>query len=63
MRQIDPMQRLARLERESGTRRALALRLGLSPSTLSQIMNGRRDINDALLAKLGLRRVVVEVRP
>jgi len=34
--------------------------LEISPAYLSDLVNGRRDITDGILAKLGLKRVVVK---
>lgn len=37
-----------------------AAALQITPAYLSDLINGRRDITDPLLAKLGLRRIVVK---
>jgi transcriptional regulator with XRE-family HTH domain len=57
---VDPIAVLLQMQAKVGTRRALAAQLGLSGAYLSDIMNGRRDVNARLLDKLGLMRVVVQ---
>ena len=62
MKPVDPLVRLAELAKEAGTKKALARRLGIRAPALSNIMRGRRDVPDSLLARIGLRRVTIEVR-
>lgn len=44
-----------------GSQKAAAKGLGISPQYLSDIMNERRDITDAVAAKFGLRKICVFV--
>jgi len=62
MKLINPIARLETMEAEVGTRQALAAKLGLSASYLSDVMNGRRDVNQKLLKRIGLKSVVIEGR-
>lgn len=49
---------LAKLREEAGGTRALATSLGLSPSYVSDVLNGRRGPGPDFLKALGMRRVV-----
>ena len=60
MKRVNPVERLIALERGLGTRKALAAKLGIGPSYLSDIIHGRRDVSDRLLLKLGLQRIVID---
>ena len=62
MKQVDPLVRLTEMAKTAGTKKALAAKLGMRAPYLSDIMNGRRDVPDSLLARIGLRRVTVETR-
>ena len=62
MKQVDPLERLTEMAKNAGTKKALATKLGMRAPYLSDIMNARRDVPDSLLARIGLRRVIVEVR-
>ncbi len=42
-----------------GLQRNAAKALGVSPGYVSDLLSGRRDFSEAMLAKLGLRRIVV----
>lgn len=44
------------------TRAEFSAELGISPSVFSDVMNGRRDPSQSILAKLGLERQFVYVR-
>lgn len=44
--------------RKAGSMRALAKQWGLTPSYLSDMLNHRRQLSDAVLARMGLERVV-----
>jgi plasmid maintenance system antidote protein VapI len=59
MKEIDPRVALAAFIKRHKTQAAAAEALGVSRPYLSDIVNGRRDFSDAVLEKLGLRRVVV----
>jgi DNA-binding transcriptional regulator YdaS (Cro superfamily) len=56
---IDPKAWLRALVGRHGTQKAAAKALGVSPAYLSDMLMGRRDISERILAKLGLRRAVV----
>lgn len=59
MKEIDPLVALKRFVGEYETQGAAADALGVSRPYLSDILNGRREFSDAILQKLGLRRIVV----
>jgi len=59
MKEIDPLERLKAFVEKHKTQAAAAEALGVSRPYLSDIINGRRDFSDAVLERLGLRRVVV----
>lgn len=58
---VDARLRLYHLIRKLGTQKAVAEQLGCSSVYVSDLVNGRRDFSDQMLAKLGLRRTVVAV--
>lgn len=58
MPEQDPRTWLRQRVRALGTQRAVARELGVSDVYISDILHGRRGVSDALLAKMGLRRVV-----
>lgn len=60
---VDAIARLRALITEVGTQREAAKRLGCSQVHVSDLLNGRRPFSDGMLAKLGLRRTVIEARP
>ena len=62
MKEIHPHDALAKLVIRCGSQRAAAETMGISEPYLSDLMRGHRTLNDRLLAKLGLRRIVVEDR-
>lgn len=47
------------LIQDGGQQKDLAKALGVSPSYLSDVMNGRREPGPMILSRLGLRRQVV----
>lgn len=50
--------------RSAGTpQNELATKLGVSPTYLSDVLNGRRDISDGLAKRMGFERVVLFRRP
>lgn len=59
MKERDPREALMALVKQMGTQTAVARSLGIGDSYLSDLLHGRRDFSDEMLAKLGLRRVVV----
>lgn len=60
--QINPAERLQAFVAKYPTQRAAAEALEISGPYLSDLLSGRREISDAILARLGLGRIVVEVR-
>lgn len=62
---IDPLERLQRFVEEHGTQTHAAPFLGITQPYLSDLINRRRDINNALgvLDALGLQRVILEKKP
>lgn len=58
----DPLAVLREMARKAGTQQKLADKLGYTPAYLSDVMNGRRNVTDDMLAKIGLRRVVVKAK-
>jgi len=58
----DPLAVLRELAKQAGSQQKLAKRLGYRPAYLSDVLNRRRDVTDKMLAKIGLRRIVVRVR-
>ena len=56
---VDPLVVLHSMAKELGGQKQLADKLGYKPPYISDILNGRRDVTDKMLAKIGLRRVVV----
>ena len=59
MKEVDPIKALNAFVSKHKTQAAAADALGVSRPYLSDIINGRRDFSDAILERLGLRRVVV----
>ena len=59
MKERNPRELLAGLVKQMGTQSAVAKSLGIGESYMSDLLNGRREFSDEMLAKLGLRRVVV----
>lgn len=59
MRDMNPREWLRQRVRALGTQRAVARELGVSDVHVSDMLRGRRPVSDAMLAKMGLRRVVV----
>lgn len=46
----------------AGSQAAAAHELGISPSQLSDVLNGRREISDGMLKKMGFDKVVIHVK-
>ena len=57
MPQIDPVDRLRRIVEAHGTQGRAAKALGVSVSYLNDMLQGRRNISDAMLSRLSLRRI------
>ena len=62
IKELNPVERLQAFVARFPTQKAAAEALGISNVYVSDLLNGRRDINDKMLAKLGLRRTVIEAR-
>lgn len=56
---IDARAKLVAAIKKAGGQKKLADQFGVSPQYLCDIVNGRRDLSDAMLEKLGLRRTIV----
>lgn len=59
MRETNPADALKAYCDRWQTQREAAARLGISPAYLSDLLNNRRDLTDGILAKIGLKRIVV----
>ena len=59
MKIINPQARLQQVVKRHKTQRATAVALALGESYVSDLLSGRRAPSDAVLAKLNLRRVIV----
>lgn len=53
-----PHNALRRLIRELGSQKAAAKRLGFTPQFINDVLQGRREMTEALASKLGYKRVV-----
>lgn len=53
---------LNKLIEKEGSKTAAARWLGVSPSLITEITKGRRNIPESVLKQLGFRRVVLHVR-
>jgi plasmid maintenance system antidote protein VapI len=53
-----PLNALKRLVGELGSQKAVAEKLGFTPSFINDVLQGRREMTEALAAKLGFKRVV-----
>lgn len=58
--ETSPVEMLRRAIKEAGTQARLAEQWGVSQAYISDMLNKRRGFSDAVLARLGLRRVVVK---
>ena len=58
--EIEPREALRKFVALHATQREAALALGIGESYLSDLLLNRRDFSDAMLEKLGLRRIVVQ---
>ncbi len=59
---VDALPRLQALVKAAGTNRAAAKQLEISEQHVGDLLHGRRGFSEAVLAKLGLRRTVVEMK-
>ncbi len=59
MKSINPRRHLAAFVSLHKTQTAAAVALGVSPSYLSDLLSGRRAVTLALMARLGLKQIVV----
>lgn len=57
---VDALTRLQALVREAGSQKAAAAALGCSAVHVGDLLAGRRTFSDRMLAKLRLRRIVVD---
>ena len=60
MGEIDALKRLHAFVAKFPTQKAAAVALGITPAYLSDLVNMRRDLSEPMLAKLGLKRAVVQ---
>lgn len=56
-----PYEALRTLVRELGSQKAAAKKLGFTPSFINDVLQGRREMTEALAVKLGFKRVVTFV--
>ncbi len=59
---VDAVAKLWEVVKREGTQQNAAARLEIAPSHLGDLLHGRRTFSDAMLAKLGLRRTVIEAK-
>ena len=60
MQAIDPLRVLRAFVAHHPNQRTAATALGISQAYLSDLLNARRHLSEKLLAKLGLRQIVVK---
>jgi DNA-binding transcriptional regulator YdaS (Cro superfamily) len=60
LKEIDPRTRLQAVVGRYPTQQDAAAELGISPSYLSDMLAGKRNISDRILAWIGLRATVVQ---
>lgn len=58
----DPLEALHQAASKFPTQRKAAAYFGISQAYLSDMLNGRRNITDTMLTKLGLCRVVMPMQ-
>jgi len=61
LKEVDPRERLREIAAAYPTQQALAEEWGITPSYLSELLSGKRDVSDRILALIGLRATVVEI--
>ena len=57
---VDAVARLRAIVKAEGSQKAAANRLGCGAVYVGDLLRGRRAFSDQMLAKLGLRRTVIE---
>lgn len=62
MAEINALDRLHQFVKKYPTQKEAAVALKITPSYLSDLVHARRDLTDGILAKLGLKRTVVQDR-
>jgi plasmid maintenance system antidote protein VapI len=60
--EIDALERLQKFVKRHPTQKDAAAALGITPAYLSDLVNMRRELSNTILAKLGLKRTVVQSR-
>jgi transcriptional regulator with XRE-family HTH domain len=60
LKEVDPRQRLRKVVARYPTQQDAAAALGIAPSYLSDMLAGKRNVSDRILAWIGLRPTVVE---
>ena len=60
MKAVDPLATLRAFVARHANQRDAAAALGISPAYLSDLLNERRDLSQKLLAKLGLKQIVIK---
>lgn len=60
MKPVDPIAVLRQFVSTHPSQLAAAAALGISPTYLSDMLNKRRDVSARVLAKLGLKTVVIQ---
>jgi plasmid maintenance system antidote protein VapI len=60
--EVSGLQKLQAFVAKFPTQKAAAEALGIKPAYLSDLVNMRRDLSDNILAKLRLKRVIVQDR-
>lgn len=60
MKQTDPRDALQRVVAKAGTQGAAAALLGFKQAYINDLLHGRRQFSEKMLAALGLQRVVVK---
>jgi DNA-binding transcriptional regulator YdaS (Cro superfamily) len=56
-----PHNSLRNLVQQLGSQKAAAKRLGFTPSFINDVLQGRREMTEALASKLGFKRVITFV--
>jgi DNA-binding transcriptional regulator YdaS (Cro superfamily) len=60
---MDAIKELEKHVKRAGSQKDAASVLGISPQYLNDLLLGRREASEAILQKLGLRRVIVRAKP
>ena len=58
--EVDAHGHLLKFVDQFETQKVAAKALGVTPAYLSDLVNGRRDLSEKILRKLGLKRAVVK---